>query len=78
MKIKVKDELNKINLKVSHQELVILRNALNNSKEDCFDVGRLNHKLFDKDELKSSNDANFIIKKQIKKIDNTLRTINPY
>ena len=78
MKIKIKDEMDDIRLKVSHQELVILREALENFYSKEKDVEDINSKLFDKDEFKDEKELEIKIWKMFIKISKKLENIHQY
>jgi len=78
MKIKIKDEMNDIRLKVSHQELVILREALDYYYYEPKDIEIFNNELFDKDEFKDEKELEIKIWKMFIKISKKLENIHQY
>ena len=87
MKIKVKNEMKKINLKLNHQELVLIREALNAYKEvieigekyiDADIIDNINNKLFDAQEFSSVNKLKNKLNKMLNKINKKLSKIYPY
>jgi hypothetical protein len=88
MKIKIKDEMNEINLKINHQELVLINEALKAYKEvidmgerylDKIDiVDNINNKVFDAHEFKNVNKIKNKLSKMVKKISKKLSKIYPY
>jgi hypothetical protein len=76
MKIKVKDEMDKIILKVSHQELLIINTALEKFKINEVDISDLNNKSFDKFEFKNFLKLNKVYLKINKKINEVLTKIH--
>ena len=61
MKIKIKDEMNDIRLKLSHKEVVLIKNALSNLNIE--DLDDLNLYLFDCQEYKNKEELEKILKK---------------
>jgi len=51
MKIKIKDEMNDIRLKVTHKELILIKIALEHCDYRNITTGIINNSLFDKDEI---------------------------
>jgi len=78
MKIKIKDEMNDIRIKLSHKELVILKEALYSYNILNDDIKDLNVQLFDKDEMRDSTDVERVVFKMYSKIQNKLLEINPF
>ena len=78
MEIKVKDEMDDIRLKVSHKELVIIKEALELFYSSKKDVKTLNNKLFDKDEFKNERKIEIKIWRMFVKIHKKLENIHPY
>jgi len=78
MKIKVKDEMNDIRIKISHKELVILKEALYSYNILNDDIKDLNVQLFDRDEMRDSTDVERTVLKIYSKIQNKLLEINPF
>lgn len=78
MKIKIKDEMDKIKLTVTHQELVLLQQALFKARRpllDPIEVEYLNDNLFDKDEFDTSNEVDDVLHSMQHKIDDVLDDI---
>jgi len=75
MKIKVKNEMEKIKAKLNHQELVLIEEALyelrnklvGSGKGDEYD--KLNQRLFDKYEFESNNDLIIKLTEMISEIE---------
>jgi len=78
MKIKIKDEMNDIRLKVSHQELILILDALEEYDYDKIEVDDINRNLFDKDEFEDNDAVGQKLFKMIKKICCKLENINPW
>jgi len=76
MKVKIKDEIDDIRLKLNHRELVLIKNALMNLEIDNLD--NLNRYLFDCQEYENEKELEKDIKKMISKIHKKLFTINPW
>jgi hypothetical protein len=79
MKVRVKDEMDEIILKVNHKELVLISEALYwyIPRRDC-KIEELNDKLFDKDEFKDLFDVDNKVTKMANKILRVLSKINPW
>jgi len=81
MKIKIKDEMNEINIKVNHQELRLIEEALKEYKpsiyieEEIKFLQYLNDKLFDKYEFNSVRKIYSKKEKMTKKISKILNKI---
>jgi len=78
VKIKVKDEMDDIRLKVSHQELVVILDALDvytDSPKDIAYIRALNGLLFDKDEFKKPGNIDLVAGRMFTKIENKLNKI---
>ena len=78
MKIKIKDEMDDIQLNVSHKELVVVLDALEKYNYDKVDIEEINNKVFDKDEFDNNEVLRNKIYKMIAKISNKLNKIYPY
>jgi len=78
MKIKIKDEMDDIRLKVSHQELLLILDALEEYDYDKVDIEEINYKLFDKDEFLDNDSLGKQLYRMIKKIRCKIEDINPW
>jgi len=76
MKIKIKDEMNDIRLKLSHKEVVLIKNALSNLNTE--DLDDLNLYLFDCQEYKNKEELEKDIEKMSRKMYNKLNKIIPW
>jgi len=82
MKIKVKDEMNNIKLKLNHQELfligVAVGNLLNEIKYKTIDVKMYNHNLFDAQEFEDEYQVKSKVNKMVEELQEVLNKIHPY
>ena len=78
MKIKVKNEMDKIKLIVTHQELIIINRALESLDTNEINIDEINRELFDKDEFKNKNKLENKYNKIVKKIQTVLAEIVPW
>ena len=87
MKIKVKNEIDKIKLTVSHREAVLIASALHSLFEDYVVLKdeekvdfilELNRLLFDRDEIIQTNDLAKLLSTMSADLVSILSTIHPY
>ena len=78
MKIKVKDEMDKIKINVTHKELVLISEALKNYYDEAKDTNSINDKLFDKDEFENSEEIDKEVWNMFIKINKVLDNIYVY
>jgi hypothetical protein len=78
MKIKIKDEMDKILLSVNHKEFLLIKESLEAFHGTNIDTENINSKLFDKDEFKNNCFIKLKISKMLNKINNKLKKIFVY
>jgi hypothetical protein len=78
VKIKVKDEMDKIKINVSHKELVLISEALRNYHDEAKDTNSINDMLFDKDEFENSAEIDKEVWEMFLKIYKVLDNIYVY
>lgn len=78
MKIKKIKNIDKIQVKLSHLELMVIKKALQNSEKTIFDINEFNNEVFDKDEVKKGSDIKKINKKIQKQINKKTKKVYPY
>jgi len=82
MKIKVKDEMNTFKIKANHQEIFLLKKAmeklLNNLKDSHFEVDGYNRYLFDAQEFEDEYQVKSKVNTMVKKFQDVLNEIHPY
>jgi len=79
MKIKVKNEMDKIKLKLNHRELVLLSLALDElGSNNNLDYKMVNYDLFDRDEFENQDELQTEIQKIKNAVGETLNTIHPF
>jgi len=82
MKIKVKDEMNTFKIKANHQEMFLLKKAmeklLNDIKDRDIEVNEYNRYLFDAQEFEDEYQVKSKIYKMVKEFQNVLNEIHPY
>jgi len=80
MKLKVKDEMDKIKANLTHQELVLIEEALYELRNSFIKNEKsytgLNNKVFDRDEFYSNNEVIFKLTKMISNIEKVTDKIN--
>jgi hypothetical protein len=75
MEIKIKDEMQKYKVKMTHKELVLLREAISTFRMQYFtsdEIQEINKELFDRDEINSKGDFILDILELEETIENTL------
>ena len=82
MKIKVKNEMNAFKIKANHQEMFILKKAmqrlLNEIKYEHFEVEEYNCYLFDAQEFEDEYQVKSKINEMVKEFQDVLNEIHPY
>jgi len=82
MKLKVKDEMDKIKANLTHQELVLIEEALYELRNTFIKNEKsyvsLNNKLFDRDEFYSNSEVIIKLTEMISKIEKVTDKINPW
>jgi hypothetical protein len=78
MKVKIKDEITDIRLKLTHQELVLINEALLEYKNNSKPIDMINPLLFDCQEFESEESINKKIWSMCVKTTKKLSKINTY
>ena len=78
MKIKIKDEMSKFKMTLTHQELLIINEALKSFDVSHRDYDEFNRKLFDKDEFECNEQLDKVIADNIEVISETLDKVDVY
>jgi len=78
MKIKKINDIDNIELRLNHEELILIKEALLTISCADIDIEILNDSLFDKDEFKNSSKVYEKIEKMLKKINKKIKNIYPY
>jgi len=78
MKIKIKDEMNKYKITLTHRELTIIREALDVFDTSEVDYDEYNQHLFDKDEYECNEELDDAVSKVTETITDTLSKVDVY
>ena len=75
--IKIKHEIHKYKLNVSHKELLFIREGLLKLKTNNLSTDKINSMLFDCEEISNISDVKDLVKDMVKKMD-IVDHVNPY
>lgn len=78
MKIKIKDERQKIKMNVTHKELLIINEALKSFDVSYRDYEEFNQHLFDADEFECNEQLDAVIFDNITTITKTLEKVDVF
>jgi len=75
--IKIKHEIHKYKLNVSHKELLFIREGLLKLKTNNLSTDKINSMLFDCEEISNISDVKDLVKDMVKKMG-IVDHVNPY